>query len=183
MGEDDLRPRPIPKLRRRGRLVSQIAVSVVFVVGLGAAYWFTRPPELVWRTGFEIGKTGRHFRMLAPLGWCLTAASQVQDSASVQYAWVPCDERPDFLRAILPQRLEEGQLRVSGFGYSGQNPDLPVPTYKSTVTSLDAGKFHCASRFLALRTPVIRMEIMYSRTDGHAFNATYKQICNSVRIE
>src|SRR2546423_15612985 len=60
---------PSPKPSRRRRLALRFAVLVAAVSVLGAVYWFTRPPELIWWTSPEIGMTRLHLRMLIPNGW------------------------------------------------------------------------------------------------------------------
>src|SRR5258708_22709059 len=57
-----------PKPNRRKRLALRFALLIVAVSALGAAYSFTRPPELVWVKSNHIGASGRHVRILVPHG-------------------------------------------------------------------------------------------------------------------
>jgi hypothetical protein len=63
---------PSPKPNRRKRTALRFAVLVVGVSALGAAYWFTRPLELVWWRSEPIGRSGRHVSVLIPNGWAAT---------------------------------------------------------------------------------------------------------------
>src|SRR5258708_21284057 len=69
-------PPPKPNRRRRpygrpllGRLALRFAALVAAVSALGAAYWFTRPPELVWWRSQAIGKRGFHVKAQIPGEW------------------------------------------------------------------------------------------------------------------
>src|SRR5690349_18639303 len=86
--QTDLSSRP-PSRRKRpygrpllGRLALRFAVLVAAVSVLGAAYWFTRPQELVWWRSPPWGKQGRHVRGLIPLGWewDKSQSSQIKNS-------------------------------------------------------------------------------------------------------
>src|SRR5258708_19225276 len=57
---------PSRKPNRRRRLALRFAVLVAAISALGAAYWFTRRPELVWWRSPEIDYSSRHVRILAP---------------------------------------------------------------------------------------------------------------------
>src|SRR5947208_14806305 len=58
-----------PKPKRLRRLALRFVLVVAAVSVLGSAYWFTRPPEMIWWRSPEIGKTGLYVHLLIPSGW------------------------------------------------------------------------------------------------------------------
>src|SRR5258708_2203136 len=69
-------PSPKPNRRKRpygrpllGRLALRFAVLVAAASVLYAAYWFTRPPELVWSKRVPFDDRGHYVRFLIPFGW------------------------------------------------------------------------------------------------------------------
>src|SRR5258707_9719425 len=102
---------PSPKLNRRkrpygrpllGRLALRFAALVAAVSALGTAYWFTRPPELVWWRSPEIAETGWHYRALMPCGWEETPPLSTghTDMWNCRAIFLPVDRRPKFIRWI-----------------------------------------------------------------------------------
>src|SRR6266849_1207673 len=96
---------PSPKPNRRKRLALRFAVLVVAVSTLGAAYWFTRPPELVWWRSPGIGKTGLHLRCLVPLHWQRVSRDRMGQNFAI-FNFVPVDKRPRVIRLIVPRSSE-----------------------------------------------------------------------------
>src|SRR2546425_13102866 len=93
---------PSPKTDRRKRLGLRFTVLVLAVAILGAAYLFTRTPELVWWTSPPLGDSGHHVRVLVPQGW--KTISPIDPGTETVTEWrnywrlVPIDTRPAFLR-------------------------------------------------------------------------------------
>src|ERR1043165_9164146 len=102
---------PSPKRNRRKRLALRFAVLVAAVSVLGAAYWFTRPPELVWWRSPTIGKTGLHLRALIPSGWETDAEDNISDN-SAQFTFRPVDKRPFLVSRLLGSREERAWMTV-----------------------------------------------------------------------
>src|SRR5258707_2813632 len=97
---------PSPKLNRRkrpygrpllGRLALRFAALVVAVSALGAAYWFTRPPELVWWTSDPIKGFDHRLRLLIPNGWIpqtdIVRPFRDDVVATVAFQFEPHDQR------------------------------------------------------------------------------------------
>src|SRR6266852_4708744 len=104
---------PSPKPNRRKRLALRFAVLVAAVSALGSAYWFTRPPELVWWRSPEIDKSGRRARVLVPNTWAWSGEIEViREPESCCYEIVPTDRRPRFIRMIFPRNLENSSVKV-----------------------------------------------------------------------
>src|SRR6266481_1974081 len=94
--------RPSPRPNRRKRLALRFAALVVAVCVLGAAYWFTRPPELVWWRSPAIGDSHRHVRVQVPAGWvAFWARSETESRTKGEWSYGcnfwPVDRRPGFL--------------------------------------------------------------------------------------
>src|SRR5258707_1130771 len=73
---------------------------------LGCAYWFTRPPELVWWRSPPIFDTQRRMRVLVPNGWRYKS-ERIFETEPLQticdaYTFEPIDQRPALLRTLLP---------------------------------------------------------------------------------
>src|SRR5258708_5635693 len=112
---------PSPKPNRRKRLALRFAVLVLAVSVLGAAYWFTRPPELVWWTSAEIGKTCCHVRALVPNDWKSNAPTGGFTSrGDYRFFFGPANRMPRWLRRIFRHDDEEARLTV----YVGENDSL-----------------------------------------------------------
>src|SRR6266852_1420016 len=107
---------PSFKPNRRKRIALRFAVLVTAVSVLGAAYWFTRPPELIWWRSAPIGKSGRHVKALIPSGWGIEEESSstidLTGTSLLSYVAYPSDKRPAFLRRILPRRQEVAALLI-----------------------------------------------------------------------
>src|SRR2546427_8813403 len=94
---------PSLKPSRGKRLALRFAALVAAVSGLGAAYWFTRPPELVWWRSPILDKSGRHVTVLIPNGWELDTPAYEWNDGSYWHSQMPfhfVDRTPHFLRLI-----------------------------------------------------------------------------------
>jgi hypothetical protein len=173
---------PSPKPNRRRRIALRFAVLVVAVSVLGAAYWFTRPPELVWWTSPAIAKTGRHVKMLIPDGWEVdTAESDLSlengDGWMADYSISPRDKRPALLRSILPRMLEKAGLTIAvAHNVAGLHKAPDIETHQ-------IGGMQLADTYFMRKDANVWVSSTYFRTSLPAFNRTYRQICNSLRIE
>src|SRR5258705_12871702 len=92
---------PSPKPNRRKQLVLRFAVLVAAVSVLGAAYWFTRPPELVWWRSPTIVDTQLNARILMPQGWGLEEVGFQQEvfnepGRRFEICLKPIDKMPRF---------------------------------------------------------------------------------------
>src|SRR6266852_7895174 len=96
---------PSPKPNRRKRLALRFAVLVTAVSVVGAAYWFTRPPELVWWTTPPLGPLGKNrASVLIPRHWKPgpIIASAISEEKLCAFTLRPVDDRPDMLKWLLP---------------------------------------------------------------------------------
>jgi hypothetical protein len=184
-------PSPKPNRRKRpygrpllGRFALRFAALVVAMSALGAAYWFTRPPELVWWTGPEMGKSGKHVRLRVPRGW--EWDQPLDFGGKSKYGWVASrtvrlvDRRPKFIRWLSRQGLEAGYVSISmGCWYA----DIVRPSDPKVTNSEPTGFGFGSGRFVLLHDKKTWANVDYERSNGPTFNRTYRQICNSVRIE
>jgi hypothetical protein len=150
---------------------------------LCAGYWCTRPPELVWWTSPPIGK-GRHtVKMLFPAGWSATLDS-TYDDVGAKVCMRP-QKTPAWLTWLTKSYVDEDAIAyiwVSQCGSTRLTPKaLPAqgPLRKHIIMS--GGVIGFGSRLSADRQEEV--VVLYARHDERAFNRTYKQICNSLRIE
>src|SRR5258707_4280831 len=107
---------PSPKPIRRKRLVLRFAVLVAAVSALGASYWFTRPPELVWWRSPEIGKTGLRVRVLIPTNWHMNVpliSELRKGEGGANYSMSPVDARPRVIRLLFPRHSEAAKLGLN----------------------------------------------------------------------
>ncbi len=180
---------PSPKPDRRKLLALRFAVLIVAASVLGAAYWFTRPPELVWWRSPQIGNSRRHFQILIPQGWVVNLPQDLEpateDTWQANYWMCPdYDRRPTLVRLIMqtPNRRESAILRISVLNYRTQDPsweEVTTDIIRSEHTRHRLG----AERFVMLKNARIWLRVYYERTSLPAFNRTYRQISNSLRIE
>jgi hypothetical protein len=170
-----------PKPNRRRRLVLQFAALVVAVSALGAAYWFTRPPELVWWRSPVHSDRGIRVRVLTPCGWRFEDLGSSDDGMGMetQYVFTPVDERPAVLRWFLPQKCDNAQLTV--FVTNGYKPG-GEEVYHDTQLYDYEGTNSARKDVLALSKSG-KATVVYFNDNLSAFNRTYRQICNSLRIE
>src|SRR5258706_4128855 len=107
---------PSPKPNRRRRLVLRFAALVAAVSALGAAYWFTRPPELVWWRSPAFGANARHIRLLVPRGWVPENDPTVllfgEPSPDFTFQLGPTDLRPEFLKRVFPVKAEKAYIAI-----------------------------------------------------------------------
>src|SRR5258708_33826912 len=103
--EDVITDVPPHRPNRRKRLALRFAALAVAVCVLGAAYWFTRPPELVWWRGPAIGKTGIRVQVLIPQDWKLDSPGATIKSGDTVafYKFFEADHAPRMLRWLLPK--------------------------------------------------------------------------------
>jgi hypothetical protein len=174
----------------------RFAVIVAGVSALGAAYWFTRPPELVWWRSPKLALNGPHIRLLVPAGWTADdsdlkpgpSGRTILDATKVVTIEPPKRGGVRWLRWMLPAPEEYAKvelligLRAVRFrempGLGPENYDGKTHIYicsDPTVHSCGRGLFSSDSEWAAL--------VAYDRSDESAFNRTYRQICNSLRIE
>jgi hypothetical protein len=175
---------PSPKPNRRRRLAVRFAALVVAVSVLGAAYLFTRRPELVWWSSPLIGKTGLRVRALLPVDYKVTVSnygSAVTDSdLSLHYSFIYSDHMPRILRRILAQHPD--LPRVSILIFHSQT-ELPRHGEKGIYRRDELGRPHYANQIVLSHDGRTIAGLHYERTSLPAFNGTYRQICNSLRIE
>src|ERR1700747_1731796 len=99
---------PSPKPNRRRRLALRFAVLVVAISVLGAAYWFTRPPELVWWTSPPLGDSRLRAHMRTPIGWeeepSNNAMKEPSGLWSTTWKLMPVDHTPALLKRFFPDR-------------------------------------------------------------------------------
>src|SRR5205823_2855318 len=90
------------KPNRRKRLALRFASFVVTVSAIGTAYWFTRPPELVWWRSESEGVIGPHLAVLIPQGWKSLPLHieriQKKDDWQVGFEIRPDDQIPTILK-------------------------------------------------------------------------------------
>src|SRR6266567_1256957 len=111
---------PSPEPNRRKRPALRFAALVAAVSAMGAAYWFTRPPELVWWRSNPIDDAGHRVKVFVPGDW-----REHQPSPRRFYSgmgnglWTelisriePSDTRPEFLHRVLQTSLEEGGTEI-----------------------------------------------------------------------
>jgi hypothetical protein len=176
---------PSPKPNRRKRLALRFAVIVAAVSALGAAYLVTRPDEFEWWTSPGIGNTGHHARVLIPQGWEVALYDTGQDpdgSWLSYYKILNLDQRPRFLRWILLQDREDADL---GILLEETRNGQPLRGKRNVgLRRIDVpGHRRYAMRSVTFRDTRIRANVLYRRTNLTSFNRTYRQICNSLRIE
>jgi hypothetical protein len=174
---------PSPKPRWRKRLVLRFAVLVAAVSVLGAAYWFTRPPELVWWRSPYVGTSTRYVRTLIPTGWEVNGVKsdpsrRKSGGQSSYYTMVPVDNRPGVLRTLFPSIRNTDSFL---FVMIDQDPE-PRAMIRDTLLSEPSSHLY-AVREVAHRTAGIYAEVRYKCDNDIAFHRTYRQICNSLRIE
>lgn len=181
---------PRPKPNRRRRIAARVAILVVAVSALGAAYWFTRPPELVWWTSPKIGDSGLRLKVIFPSGWVLTpspnnpsAASQAPGRHPEWAYWFqmsPVDGTPSYLRWIFPYKPEQADLTII-FGQPKDNP-FDWSLYGNGIQKFDMPPHRICIKYALRRKAGVWAFAEYRRTNLPAFNRTYRQICDSLQI-
>src|SRR5882724_12606135 len=177
---------PSPKPNRRKRLALRFAALVVAVSALGAAYWFTRPPELVWWRSPDIDGTGRHAIVLIPVGWKLEepvdVGRETDGEWSAGYSLPYVDNRPAFIRRLFPNAPENAKLEVV-VSHSRSKKSWHEVTQPEVNDIAGPGQERTIEHRATLREAGIWVGIYYTRTNVPAFNRTYRRICDSLRIE
>jgi hypothetical protein len=173
---------PFQKRNRRMRLTLRFTALVLGVSALGAVYWFTRPPELVWWRSPVIGDGGRRLFALIPNGWGLDlygVGEQVSNNGLQRwYVFSPIDRRPGILRRILPHSQEIADLTFNVGYWKADVVKRSDPRIDGHGPVLEE-----ANRFVLFSDKRTWAEVSYSRNYVPAFDRTYRQICNSLRIE
>ena len=182
--EDVKTDRPSRKPNRRKRFALRFSVLVVAVAALGAAYWFTRPPELVWWRSSKLDNTGRRVHVLVPAGWVPESKRISSYSARYEIQEVdfhPVDRRPAWLKSIIRYNADSRNeqivmiLRSSEFGRGF----LQVGREKALVSHrIKRSHRMVISRDRAL-TALVQITTVLHR--GHLISQS--QICNSLKIE
>jgi hypothetical protein len=150
------------------------------VSALGAAYSFTRPPELVWWSE-TIGDTKQRVRLLMPVNWEANAPMHHdQAGPGLDYFVIcPVDRRPRFLGHFLHRPEDGAYITVTVTPLSTKQDQNGNP-------ALDTSEW-AESRIAVLwkRFDKVKLgaNIVYERRDYPAFNRTYRQICDSLTIE
>ena len=171
----------------RRRLALRLLVAIVAISALGAAYWFTRPPELVWWKSPAIGKSKRHVRVLIPRGWNLIPPDDyfgdTKSNPLLNYNLVPSDDRPKLLGMILPYDDEEAIEMVSIQLESPEHVRGWSHLTNGILRSHDGLVKEGATKYVISRDETVIANVNYYRNNRPAFNRTYRQICNSLTIE
>src|SRR5258708_1276183 len=174
---------PSPKPTCRGRLVLRFVALFLASAVLVAAYRFTRPPELVWWSSPDTAPTGARVRVLIPQSWELESKEDqiLDDKGSCQYIFIlsPGDRRPTLVRRFFPQ-TPEGAFAIVQMGHATQ---FQWPNDSGISTELSERAMLASTRSLSRRASHDFASITYARSNRSAFNRTYKQICNSLKIE
>jgi hypothetical protein len=170
---------PSSEPNRRRRLALRFVVLVVAFSLLAAAYWFTRPPDLVWWTSPEIKGTKHRLKALIPSGWQRLALKT--DPPKVwagSYDFEPVDNRPRFLRWILRQEKEDAMITIGVKEVAEMGGRMEDQIIRNDMQGL-------ATVFCSRDRPDSHLwafAFLY-RSNIPAFNRTYLRICNSLRIE
>jgi hypothetical protein len=173
------------------RKLLMFASTVAACAVLFAAYWFTRPPELVWWTSPEIANTGRHIRVKLPDGWELEEQKFLDVKTVpvyglyVRISFCARDGRPKFLRRLFPLRTEKtAYMKVSVFagGNSARYEGRKSPI-ETGIADDNTGEWHYAGITVNGDGENISADVHYARQNLSAFKRTYKQICDSLTIE
>jgi hypothetical protein len=177
---------PFPKPNRGRRLALRFAALVVAVSVLGAAHWFTRPPELVWWRSPAIAKTGNHVRVLVPQGWKISgpihAGWETHGDWGTYYTLAPTDQRSQIVRWILPYNQELASIQINVIQSHREKPRIPE-LYNGIYRVDPEDGPHRAHQILAFPNTKSWAGVIYERTNFRLFNQTFNQICNSLRIE
>jgi hypothetical protein len=186
------------KPNRRKGLTPRFAVLVAAVSALGAAYWFTRPPELVWWRSPPVRGVQYRVRALVPLGWeCNTmtprSAGGLGDMGivipptnpqlhgpdwEVEFHFFPRENVPSFVKRLFNVPSESGSLLLV---FNKPEPGKVKRIYSvDRPTSIGGIEF---GRHIPYSANRIWAYSEYQRSDVSAFNRTYRQICDSLTIE
>ena len=160
----------------------RFAALVVAVSALGAAYWFTRPPELVWWRSPPIGKTAMRVCALVPKGWEVrtqfgSASERLQLDAEISDGPL-YDTRPVIMRTLLPRRWVPSNIHVTV-----EKNLYKRPRSSTAIHTQDEPGVFTAFRYIDSGDLGAYACIAYNTPNLSDFNRTYRQICNSLRIE
>ncbi len=158
--------------------------GLAVIAAIAATYQLTRPPELVWWTSPPLVKTGRRVAFLVPGDW---VREPLDPSQAYPGGYVDCvhvfayaDRRPALLRRLFPKNSEYGtvSVRISYQSFSDSEASVISHLYDNGARTLQM-----MERTLERHDFSTWASISYARSDKAAFDRTYKQICNSLRIE
>ncbi len=176
---------PSPKPNRRKRLALRFAVLVAALSLLGARNPHPKEEELAWSKTLPIGITGKNVRLLVPHGWKMNVpldkGAEIRGVLWQTYSLTPVDTAPPILRWFAGGYEKRAALSIVVKSRSDGTP-LSDPGFYTLVVDTSAPE-HVAQRELVTEDKMISIRVVYSRTNLPAFNRTYRQICNSLRIE
>ena len=160
--------------------------GLAVIAAIAATIRLTRSPELVWWTSPEIGKSGLHVKALVPRGW--EVRSSIGAGLELGGKWPtylisPVDRRPAFLRWLFRHQNEVVGLEVFVDSFRAGLPERHS-TEVRTIRFGSQGRMHTATRYGTFdQARRIWVFVSYDRTDLRGFEATYKEVCGSLRIE
>jgi hypothetical protein len=167
-----------------------MAVVIVLVVAVSTELWLTNRPALEWWISPEIGRSGRHVRILVPRGWevqlPLDSGRQTNGELITYYSINLLDRRPSFLRRIIPRGRVFGGMTINTIQSRAKRPDDDFKSNKVTGIAINdsgPGVSIWAERRVISRDALLVAEAYYGRSDRKAFDATYRQVLNSLKIE
>ncbi len=158
--------------------------GLAVIAAIAATYRLTRPPALVWWTSPAMGSSGKHARMLIPEGWELYMSfdSGMDSSWSAEYNFRPGNVLTSVLEWLLHTRRDSSSMRIEIVTYGTQQQTLAHINTDTMVIGA-APNQHRARRLAVARDRRAYADLTYERSNLTAFTRTYRQICNSLRIE
>ena len=152
-------------------------------IGVGtAAVVLSRQPALTWWQGPAIDSQGHRVKVLVPTGWSnrrppLVVLDPQHKTTHYLAVLVPRDGRPAILRWLIPAKLENAQLVIHCDYPCGANAGLDTGIGKHIYPHA------CTShRTRVFAKELAIVEVNYERANRGDFDATYRQVCNGVRI-
>jgi hypothetical protein len=181
----------MPRANRLRRLALRFLVFVCAAGSVAAAYLLMRPPDLVPWIRPQIGDTRNHLAMLVPSGWEVQPHAYLQKYSlpAGRYHWSyyvwrvkPVNRMPRLLRFVFGNRTEDAELNINCYQFLRE---IPVWGKKQIGMERrdDRSVGHQAYHVELFRDAKIGVGVVYRRSDLQSFNRTYKQICNSLRVE
>lgn len=192
---------PSPKPNRLKRTALRLAVPFAAASVLFAAYWFTRPPELVWWTSPQlctdswskepISKNGPVVHVLIPNGW-EAEGPVVSGSSSIglvqnRFNFSEVDRRPWLLQTVLPPVQNKVQGPILSFDLnwftvkSNFNKYSGVPI--SSIVRHDPGGICRVEHYVVSAKRSLTVCVRYSDPDIATAERNVNRICKSLRIE
>jgi hypothetical protein len=172
------------KPRRKRRWIWWLAVPAAAVVVM-VTYRLMRPPELVWWSSPAIGRSPIRAKVLIPIGWKIDDERSVtyHDAGTglAAYVLVPSDNRPKLIRQLFPCESEDAFASVE-IDQPGSDPSWEQARLAGNKRFEEGGVLGVI-RLTKTSDGKVYASVKYCRENHSAFNRTYKQICNSLRIE